>query len=416
MRARLSPQDRGFLDLFCGAGGISWGWAQAGFRPVASVDSDVAALRSHEWNFGETDALTLNRDLGTFTPEALGDLLPLRDRSPFAIVGGPPCQGWSRAGRGKIRSIRGVATELLDDPRNQLYRRFLQHVAHFRAPVCVMENVPGMLSIQGVNIANAVAKNIEDLGYNCTYQVVNARWFGVPQDRERLIFLGIRRDSGLQLTINSIRAFAGRFRRKLGIGSGTTVYDAIADLPPIAHGSSEDPMIYLRKAGRPLGYTRLMREACNPKLVTDHITRAHNEQDLEAFSTMTEGMLYVDLDPRFKRYRDDIFKDKYRRLYWDRPSWTVTAHLAKDGYSHIHPGQQRTLSIREAARLQSFPDSFRFFGNIGDRFRQIGNAVPPLMAWGIAEYILCEGLGRPLLPDYSQGHSSKGATPKSSQL
>ncbi|CAA9325647.1 MAG: DNA-cytosine methyltransferase [uncultured Gemmatimonadetes bacterium] len=407
MAQRATPEGRGFLDLFCGAGGISWGWSRAGFRPVASLDSDVPALRSHEWNFGDAHGLTLKRDLSTFTPQELGGLLPASDRTPFAVVGGPPCQGWSRAGRGKIRSIRGVATELLNDPRNQLYRRFLEYVEHFEAPVCVMENVPGMLSIEGVNIAQAVAKNIEDLGYTCTYQVVNARWFGVPQDRERLIFLGVRRGSGFDFDITRIRSFAGRFRRRLGLGSGTTVRDAIADLPPIEHGASEDPMIYHRKVGRPSGYARLMRQGCNPKQVTDHVTRVHNEQDLEAFSTMSEGMLYVDLDARFKRYRDDIFKDKYRRLYWERPSWTVTAHLAKDGYSHIHPGQSRTLSIREAARLQSFPDDFRFFGNIGDRFRQIGNAVPPLMAWGIAEYIRCHGLGRDLLHGHEIGRELK---------
>lgn len=102
---------------------------------------------------------------------------------------------------------------------------------------------------------------------------------------------------------------------------------------------------------------------------------------------MTQGMKYSELDDQFKRYRDDIFKDKYKRLYMDRPSWTVTAHLAKDCYTHIHPTQPRTITIREAARLQSFPDDFRFFGNVGDRYRQIGNAVPPLMAWGIAEYV-----------------------------
>jgi len=98
-------------------------------------------------------------------------------------------------------------------------------------------------------------------------------------------------------------------------------------------------------------------------------------------------MKYRDLAEAFKRYRDDVFPDKYRRLFWNQPAWTVTAHLSKDCYTHIHPGQPRTISVREAARLQSFPDDYRFFGNIGDRFRQIGNAVPPLMGWGIAEFI-----------------------------
>ena len=102
---------------------------------------------------------------------------------------------------------------------------------------------------------------------------------------------------------------------------------------------------------------------------------------------MKEGMKYYQLNEKYKRYRDDIFRDKYKKLIWNRPAWTVTAHLGKDCYTHIHPGQARTISVREAARLQSFPDSFRFWGNIGDRFRQIGNAVPPLMAWGIAEFV-----------------------------
>jgi DNA (cytosine-5)-methyltransferase 1 len=102
---------------------------------------------------------------------------------------------------------------------------------------------------------------------------------------------------------------------------------------------------------------------------------------------MREGAKYADLPRHFKRYRDDIFKDKYRKLCWDRPAGTITAHLAKDCYTHIHPEQPRTISVREAARIQSFPDNFRFSGNLGDRFRMIGNAVPPLMAWGIADFV-----------------------------
>ena len=129
-----------------------------------------------------------------------------------------------------------------------------------------------------------------------------------------------------------------------------------------------------------------MREGSNG-LVADHICREHNEQDLEAFLTLPQGGIYADLPDHLKRYRDDIFPDKYRKLRWDRVAGTVTAHLAKDCYTHIHPSQPRTISIREAARLQSFPDDYRFYGNMGDRYRQIGNAVPPLMSWGIADYI-----------------------------
>jgi DNA (cytosine-5)-methyltransferase 1 len=377
-----------FIDLFCGAGGFSWGWSRAGFESVAAVDSDVPALRSHELNWREQHGLVLNRDLSRFSPADLYGLLKGQLHDVTAIIGGPPCQGWSRAGRGKIRSIRGAASSLREDPRNLLYRRFLEFVSEINPPICVMENVPGMSSIEGVDVAAAVKQNIEDLGYTCSYSVVNARWFGVPQDRRRLIFLGVRDDLGSALSMKGIRRFAAQFRRELlgGLSPRETVRNALSDLPVLESGCGEDPQIYSRNPWRPSRFSKLMRVGSNG-LVTDHVVRSHNEQDLEAFSTMHEGMLYADLDEQYKRYRDDIFKDKYRRLYWDRPSWTITAHLAKDGYSHIHPEQHRTLSIREAARLQSFPDNFRFFGNIGDRFRQIGNAVPPLMGWGIAEYV-----------------------------
>lgn len=387
MTRRSTSNGPGLLELFSGAGGFSWGWHRAGYTPVAAIDNDVAASRSYEVNFGREGTLVLKRDLTNFGPQDLREKLGRRVNQVEIIAGGPPCQGWSRAGRGKIRSLRGVAASLLEDPRNQLYRRFLDFVGDFQVPVCVMENVPGMLQLEGVNVAAAVTRHFRDFGYRSTHALVNAGWFGVPQDRTRLIFIGVREDLDLRIDARAIRRFAARFRRDTtGLSSCVTVRHAIADLPGLENGESEDPSLYMPGPGRRSRYAQLMREGSG-ELLTDHVVRDHNEQDVEAFGTMKEGGLYVDLDPQYKRYRDDIFKDKYRRLYWNRRSWTVTAHLAKDGYSHIHPQQPRTLSIREAARLQSFPDSFRFFGNMGDRFRQIGNAVPPLMAWGIAAYV-----------------------------
>ncbi|MHB1071731.1 MAG: DNA cytosine methyltransferase [Gemmatimonadaceae bacterium] len=374
------------VELFAGAGGFSWGWREAGFTTRVAIDNDAAAARTHELNFPAT--LTLHRDLAAYRPEDVLRLLGGRPRSLAAVVGGPPCQGWSNAGRGKLRSLKGRAIDLLRDPRNQLYRRFLDFVDELRPPVCVMENVPGMLSIHGVNVAEAIRENYEDIGYNCTVELVNARWFGVPQDRKRLIFLATRRDLRLSLSASRLEGFAARFRHEvLGLPIGdVTVRQAIGDLPEITHGCEEDPQIYRPPARKPTRYAQLMRERSHA-LITDHVTREHNDQDLEAFASMSEGGKYVDLEARFKRYRDDIFKDKYRKLRWDAPAGTVTAHFAKDCYTHIHPEQPRTVSIREAARLQSFPDDFRFFGNMGDRFRQIGNAVPPLMAYGIASFV-----------------------------
>lgn len=375
-----------FIDLFCGAGGFTWGWLRAGFAPLAAIDNDSAALRTHEANFGGTHCLTLHRDINKLSPKALTELVGVASGRMSVIVGGPPCQGWSMVGRGKLRSLGKAGENLLTDPRNILYRRFIEMVAHCRPKVCIMENVPGMLSVQRANIADVVKANFETIGYACTYAIVNAVWFGVPQERNRLIFIATRRGVG-RLDATGLESFASVFLQDvLSMARQTTVADAIRDLPAIPNGAGEDPMVYERRRGRLPRYAEIMREGMNG-LVTDHICRTQNAQDVKAFASMKEGMKYHQLDRKYKRYRDDIFRDKYKKLIWDQPSWTVTAHLGKDCYTHIHPGQARTISVREAARLQSFPDTFRFWGNIGDRFRQIGNAVPPLMAWGIAEFV-----------------------------
>lgn len=373
------------FDLFSGPGGFTWGWKQAGFVPRVAIDSDAVAMRTHELNFPHS--LALHRDLTKFGPRDLLHVLGTRPRTLLAIVGGPPCQGWSKAGRGKLRSLEEAPASLLRDARNHLYKRFLDFADFFRPPILVMENVPGMLSIEGRNVAEDVRSHFENIGYHCSYATVSARVFGVPQDRRRLIFLGVRKDVRLVLPASGLETFAARFKRDVLRlpSSDTTVRQAIGDLPRIAHGTEEDPQIYhaARKSSR---YSHLMRERSNG-VITDHVTRSHNNQDLEAFRAMPEGGVYHQLEARLKRYRDDIFKDKYKKLRWDAPAGTVTAHFAKDCYTHIHPDQPRTASIREAARFQSFPDDFRFFGNMGERFRQIGNAVPPLMAYGIAAFV-----------------------------
>lgn len=377
----------GVIELFAGAGGMTWGWDRAGFAPVAAIDTDIVAARTHELNFGRSHCVTLNRDLQDFGPADLDATLGERPANLLAVVGGPPCQGWSTAGRGKLRSLRGRAASLLKDPRNALYRQFVAYVEYYEPPVFVMENVPGMLNLEGRNVADEVKDNFSDIGYRTTYALVNARWFGVPQDRTRIIFIGTKNDLDHELDASELERFGPRFRsRILGMREESTLQQALGDLPEVSHGMREDPQVYRRRPGRTSRYAELMRARSNGT-VTDHICREHNEMDLEAFRLMPQGGLYADLPRRLQRYRTDIFPDKYRRLKWGSVSGTITAHLAKDCYQHIHPLQPRTITVREAARIQSFPDDFRFFGNMGDRFRQIGNAVPPFMAWGIAEFV-----------------------------
>ena len=362
------------LDLFAGAGGLTLGFHQAGFRSVAAIDMDQEAGRTLESNFEKLGTEVIISNLENFGPHALESLLKSSGKAAKfdVIVGGPPCQGWSQVGRGKLRSLHSQLADF--DPRNELYKTFLKFVSKFQPSVAVMENVPGMLSHRGKNIANEVASGLEQTGYQVTWSLINAADFGVPQQRVRLFFVGVRNN------LNYKFEFPRPSRNVV------TVKEAIGDLPIIRNGAREWTRAY-SKPKELSWFAKNMRKGAQPFIVLDHVCRNQNEQDLEAFRIMKQGQLYRDLPRRLKRYRDDIFEDKYKRLYWDRPSWCVTAHLSKDCYTHIHPSQTRTISVREAARLQSFPDSFQFTGGMGSKFRLIGNAVPPLVAKEIASSI-----------------------------
>lgn len=373
------------LDLFAGAGGFSLGLHWAGWRTAVAIDHDPVTVETLQANFSHLGTVALLRDLGKLTPKKLeADLAHLNIEHEFdAIVGGPPCQGWSNVGRGKLRSLKTKSRRDVDgDPRNRLYENFLRTIDHFRPKVAVMENVPGMMSHNGANVAELIAESMEGIDYTTTWAVLNAVDYGVPQIRHRLFFVGVRKDLNIEFHFPEWSTPDGERHYPL-----TTVRDAIADLPTLQNGGRQWILPYTEKRGIS-DYGKLMRKQADRKTVFDHVCRMQNDDDLEAFRLMKQGGLYRDLPARLKRYREDIFDDKYKKLYWDRPSWCVTAHLGKDCYTHIHPSQARTISVREAARLQSFPDSFYFGGNMGNKFQMIGNAVPPLLAQHIGRAIL----------------------------
>lgn len=370
------------LDLFAGAGGFSLGFHWAGFHTAVAVDLNPNAIETLIGNFSHLGTTVLHKDLRTFTPHQLESLLVKAGQSTEfdLIIGGPPCQGWSMVGRGKIRSLSETTGRPcpLKDPRNELYKRFLGFVKHFQPKVAVMENVTGMLSHAGQNVAELVAENLSKAGYTVTWAKINASEYGVPQFRERLFFVGVRNDLGMKFEFPQTKKTDGTRQFPL-----TTVRDAIADLPTIRHGTKE----WIRPYGssRNLSvFASRMRAGAEQNSVFDHVCRTHNDQDLEAFRLMKQGGWYRDLPKRLKRYRDDIFEDKYKKLSWSKPSGCVTAHLSKDCYTHIHPSQARTISVREAARLQSFPDCFFLAGSMSSKFELIGNAVSPIVAETIA--------------------------------
>lgn len=361
-------------DLFSGAGGLSFGLQAAGYRVVLGADHDSEAIETHRHHFG---GLTLDWDLAdTGRVSRIAGLVAAAGVE--LLAGGPPCQPFSKAGRSKIRHrVRNGLRDPLDE-RKHLWRSFLEVIDRATPPAVVMENVPDMALDPEMFILRTMVHELESRGYAVEERVADAWRYGVPQFRQRLILVALR--DGVA------------FRWPKETPDKVTVWNAIGDLPKVKggwrpKGGAQGWSDY----GRPVtAFQRRMREGMDGSdaaKVYDHITRPVREDDERAFELMDATTRYSDLPDEMKRYRDDIFDDKYKRLDEDGLSRTVTAHIAKDGYWYIHPRQNRTLTVREAARIQTFPDRFRFAGPPSAAFRQIGNAVPPALAEGIGRAI-----------------------------
>ena len=353
------------IDLFCGAGGLSHGLEVAGYRVALSVDMDSWALETHAHNL---PGLAVGLDLGV--EEARESIVARLDGVEVDLIaGGPPCQPYSRAGRSKIRDLvdQGVRSQF--DHRKELWRAFLDVVERIRPRAVLMENVPDMALGDDMVVLRTMVDRLEGAGYEVDARILDAWRFGVPQHRQRLILVGLRDGRTLEWPEPLERV---------------TVRDAIGDLPvlEVAPDTPIGESVMAYEARDPSDFARRARKECLGEAawkVHDHHTRSVRHDDFEAFKLMSAGTLYSDLPEDLKRYRDDIFNDKYNRLAWSDLSRTITAHIAKDGYWYIHPEQHRTLTVREAARLQTFPDHFRFAGSRSHQFQQIGNAVPPIL-------------------------------------
>lgn len=356
------------VDLFSGAGGLGAGVEAAGWTVVAAADHDKVALETHRSNFR---GLAFDVDMSVQDQVAafINRIQPL---GIDLVAGGPPCQPFSRAGRAKIRSLvnKGVRSE--EDVRKELWRSFINVVLGVMPRAVLMENVPDMAIGDDLAIIREIATLLESAGYNVDYRLLDAWQYGVPQHRKRFI-LQARNDGTLPIWPEPS-------------GNRPTVRDAIADLPPLRGTTGAREMCYIGEPSSVLA--KALRGNRNNDVIYDHMTRPVRDDDREAFELMTSSTLYSDLPERLRRYRSDTFNDKYKRLGWDDLSRTITAHIAKDGYWYIHPTEHRTLTVREAARIQTFADDFRFAGTRSDAFRQIGNAVPPILGRYVAEAIL----------------------------
>lgn len=356
------------IDLFCGAGGLSLGLEEAGFSVVVAADSDPLAIETHSANI---EGLTWTGDLSD--PNSFIEQLRKWgiDRVDL-LAGGPPCQPFSFAGVSKISDLVKGGQRAIEDERADLWMSFFAVVDYLKPRAVLFENVPGFTAAQDGAVLVALVDQLKSRGYDVHADVVEAWKYGVPQHRLRLFVVGTVPDVSFKWP-------------KSRTHQRPTLREAIGDLPNVPPDERNETQVY---EGPPTSLlARKMRRGLRGHgrgLIHDHVTRAVRPDDAKIYRLLKPGDTYLDVPEGLRRYRSDIFSDKYYRLSYDDVSRTITAHIARDGYWYIHPEVNRTLSIREAARVQTFPDRFRFAGYPSSRFRQIGNAVPPLLASAIA--------------------------------
>ena len=360
------------VDIFCGCGGLSEGFKHAGFLPVLGIDIDESAVATYgRHNAGRGWVADIANVSGR-------DILERSGRKAIDVMaGGPPCQAFSTVAVAKWRSLGMPST--LSHPVNQLYKEFLRLVLEVRPKFFVMENVRRMLSIDD----GQVMKNVESAlrgKYCVSFYKKDVAGFGVPQHRRRALIIG--NCLGLENPkLEETHSHEADAKKQL-----VTVRDAISDLPRICSGSGAHAMKY-PPFSKISPYATRMHSKAN--LVYNHVARTHNSRDLKIFSMLEPGTCIKDIPSKYNPYRRDIFLDKYKKQPWLEPSSTILAHLSKDGLMFIHPdrSQNRSITPREAARLQSFRDDFVFEGSRTKQYLQIGNAVPPLFAQAIAKKI-----------------------------
>ena len=396
-------------DLFGGAGGLSLGLQDAGFTVVFSVDKDPYARRTHAHHFA---GMSVDWDLSeAANVEKVAELC--REARVELIAGGPPCQPFSKAGRSKIRHRVEAGLRDPHDERRDLWRSFLEVVSLVRPAAMVMENVPDMALDREMFILRSMVEELEQLDYSVAVRILEAWRYRVPQFRQRLLMVAMRDNV--------------RFDWPAEEDHVVTVWDAIGDLPKVEGGWRPDGGAegWTPYAAPKTDFQERMRRRLNGERnhqLFDHITRPVRDDDRVIFDSMTPETRYTDLDISQQRYRADIFQDKYKRLNPQKLARTITAHIAKDGYWYIHPFQPRTLTVREAARLQTFPDDYRFDGPPSAAFRQIGNAVPPFLGEVIGRSLLsalnnyCKGEAQDqqpasLLGEWEHGSSYRQSLP-----
>ena len=342
------------IDLFAGCGGLSRGFMDAGFKILVGVDNDQAALNTFALN--HEGAIALNADLSVQeTFDKIKDLAG--DESIDVVIAGPPCQGFFVTG-----------PRHFDDPRNSLYLAVLELVRQYQPKGFIIENVPGMAMMYDGQVKDEILRRFRDMGYNVECKILLAADYGVPQMRKRLIFMGVRSDIGTPIFPDPL----------LEPDNYVTCREAISDLPSRTDSLGTEEDVYDKDPTT--NYQRMMRGDCN--VLYNHVATNHKQFVKDTIALVPEGGNYKDLPPGWGESR--TFHEAWTRYDGNKPSKTIdTGHR-----NHFHYEYNRVPTIRENARLQSFPDSFVFTGNRTQQNRQVGNAVPPLLGYALGKQLM----------------------------
>ncbi len=368
------------VDFFCGAGGLSIGFERASFETIFATDWDLAAIETFNFNRPNKPNIAQPADIkNLFLDRKLGQVY-----RADVVTGGPPCQSFSTANRQRV----------IDDPRNNLYKEFVRCCDVIRPRAIVMENVIGIKKV-----STQILEDFRKIGYLGEMFIFNASEFGVPQNRRRVVFI-LFRSNNIKSATEKLAKFKSLIVTRKAASKKYTLSDAISGLRSLIPKKlknrtdiENERSGYVVDIPFPAGNISYLneingRQQLAGSLIFNHVARYNNARDIKIFTRLPQGgnSLHSSIkDIMPYKSRNGIFKDKYFKLIANEACKTVCAHMKFDCNMYIHPTQPRGLTPRESARVQSFPDNYIFKGTLGQWYQQIGNAVPPLLAYHIAE-------------------------------